>query len=106
MFKLPGNIQELMEQAKKMQEGFTATYAELEKKEVEASSGGGMVCAKVNGTGLLTGIVIDRTVVDPNDIQMLQDLVLAAVNEAIRKSKQEMKEEMSKLTGGIPIPGL
>ena len=98
-------MQELIEQAKKMQENLSATYAELEKKEFRASSGGGMVDAKVNGTGLLTGITIDRTVVDPNDVQMLQDLVLAAVNEAIRQSKQDMKNEMSKLTGGIPIPG-
>ena len=106
MFKIPGNMQELLQQAKQMQENLATTYAELEKKEVEASAGGGMVSARVNGTGLLTKISIDAAVVNPADIPMLQDLILAAINEAIRKSKQEMKEEMSKLTGGIPIPGL
>ena len=106
MFKIPGNMQELLQQAKQMQENLATTYSELEKKEVEASAGGGMVSARVNGTGLLTKISIDAAVVNPDDIPMLQDLILAAINEAIRKSKQEMKEEISKLTGGIPIPGL
>jgi len=73
---------------------------------VEASSGGGMVTVVVNGRFEVTSIKIEKDVVDPGDIEMLQDLVLAAVNEGITKAQQMVKEEMSKVTGGLPIPGL
>lgn len=79
---------------------------QLEEAEVEASSGGGAVTCKVNGKKEVLEIIIDESVVDPEDVEMLQDLVMAAVNEALRKAEEMMTNEMSKLTGGMKIPGL
>jgi len=97
-----------MRQAQKMQEKMAEMQKELANKTCEASSGGGMVTATVNGSQELVALKIDQSVVDPNDIDMLQDLVVAAVNEGVRRSKQMVSEEMSKLTSGLGmnIPGL
>ncbi len=103
--KLPEGMGDLFEQVRKMQENVVQTQSELEHREVEASSGGGVVTVKVNGSQIVTSLKIDKTVVNPDDIEMLQDLVQAAVNEAVRKSKDLMKQELMKLTGGLPIPG-
>ncbi|MBI5492773.1 MAG: YbaB/EbfC family nucleoid-associated protein [Deltaproteobacteria bacterium] len=105
MSKQLGN---LMRQAQKMQEKMAEMQKELASKTVEAASGGGMVTAVVNGAQELVSLKIEPAVVDPKDIDMLQDLVTAAVNEGIRRSKQMVSEEMSKLTSGlgVNIPGL
>lgn len=98
-----GNI---MKQAQQMQKRMAQLQEELEKKETEASSGGGMVTAVVNGKQQLLSLKIDPAAVDPEDVEMLQDLVTAAVNEAIKQSQKAAQEEMGKLTGGLNIPGL
>ncbi len=98
-----GNI---MKQAQQMQKRMAQLQEELEKKETEASSGGGMVTAVVNGKQQLLSLKIDPAAVDPEDVEMLQDLVTAAVNEAIKQSQKTAQEEMGKLTGGMNIPGL
>lgn len=98
-----GNI---MKQAKMMQERLGKIQEELANKTVEASAGGGMITVVVNGKQELISIKIDPEVVDPNDVEMLQDLMVAAVSEGIKRSQEMMAEEMSKVTGGIKIPGL
>lgn len=103
MAKGLGNI---MKQAQQMQRRMAELQEELESKQVEASSGGGMVTAVVSGKQQLLDLKIDPTAVDPEDVEMLQDLVTAAVNEAIKQSQQMAQEEMGKLTGGMNIPGL
>ena len=80
--------------------------AQLEEKEIEASAGGGAVTALVNGKKELLNITIDESVVDPEDVEMLQDLILAAVNEAMREAENMVNKEMQKVTGGLNIPGL
>ena len=89
-----------------MQRRMAELQEELGKKQVEASAGGGMVTAVVSGKQQLLGLKIDPAAVDPEDVEMLQDLVTAAVNEAIKQSQQMASEEMSKITGGMNIPGL
>lgn len=96
----------LMKQAQQMQSKMMRVQEELEAKTVEATSGGGMVTAVVNGKHELISLKIERDVVDPADIEMLQDLVVAAVNEGVRKAQEMAQEEMSKITGGFNIPGL
>ena len=103
MAKGLGNI---MKQAQQMQQKIARVQQELEWREVEATSGGGMVTAVVSGKQQLLEIKIEPTAVDPDDIEMLEDLVTAAVNEAIKQSQKMAEEEMSKLTGGMNIPGL
>jgi len=103
MAKGLGNI---MKQAQQMQAKMARVQQELEKREVEATAGGGMVTAKVNGKQELLTLQIEKDVVDPEDVEMLQDLVMAAVNEAIKQSQQMVQEEMGKVTGGMNIPGL
>lgn len=102
------NLGNLMRQAQKMQEKMAEMQKDLATRTCEASSGGGMVTATVNGSQELVALKIDPSVVDPKDIDMLQDLVTAAVNEGVRRSKQMVSEEMSKLTAGMGmnIPGL
>ena len=102
------NLGNLMRQAQKMQEKMAEMQKELAVKTCEASSGGGMVTATVNGSQELVALKIDPSVVNPDDTDMLQDLVTAAVNEGVRRSKQMVSEEMSKLTAGLGmnIPGL
>lgn len=91
---LSGNM---FAKAREMQERI---QDELQKKEVEASAGGGMITVRVNGGGMLTSVKIEPSVVSASDVEMLQDLVLAAVNEGVRKSRTLLKEEIAKLTGG------
>jgi DNA-binding YbaB/EbfC family protein len=97
------NIGNLMRQAQKMQEKMGEMQKQLASRTIEASSGGGMVTATVNGGQELVSIKIDPAVADPKDVDMLQDLVVAAVNEGLRRSKQMVQEEMSKLTAGLGL---
>ena len=101
-----GNMGGMMKQMQKMQKDIEKMQGELEVAEVEASAGGGAVCCKVNGKKEVLGIKIDQDVVDPEDVEMLQELVMAAVNEALREAEAMMEKEMKKLTGGMNIPGL
>ena len=100
------NIGNIMKQAKKMQEKIGRLQAELETKTIEAQSGGGMVRVIVNGKFEVVSLKIEKDVVNPEDIEMLQDLVTAAVNEGIRKSQEMASSEMAKITGGLGIPGM
>ena len=100
------NIGNIMKQAKKMQEKMARLQQELETRTVEAQSGGGMVQVLVNGKFEIVSLTIEKDVVNPEDIDMLQDLIAAAVNEGIRKSQEMAQSEMSKITGGLSIPGL
>jgi hypothetical protein len=100
------NIQNMMKQAQKLQEQMARVQEELGERTVEASSGGGMVTVVANGKQEVVSLQIAPEVVDPQDIAMLQDLIAAAVNEALRASRQLMQEELTKITGGIRIPGI
>lgn len=100
------NIGNIMKQAQKVQERIAEVQRELINKKVEASSGGGMVTVTANGRQEILSVKIDPSVVNMQDVEMLEDLVLAAVNEALRKSQEIITEEMSKVTGGLKIPGL
>lgn len=100
------NMNSMMKQAQNLQKKMLKTQAELAKKTVEASAGGGMVKVIANGGQKIESIVLEKEVVDPEDIEMLQDLVLAAVNDALNKSQEMVSSEMGKLTGGLNIPGL
>ncbi|RLC08150.1 MAG: YbaB/EbfC family nucleoid-associated protein [Deltaproteobacteria bacterium] len=96
----------MMKQAQKLQEKMLKLQEELGEKTVEASSGGGMVRVMANGKQQIISINIEKEVVDPDDIEMLQDLILAAANDALTKSQEMVSGEMGKLTGGLSIPGL
>ncbi|PKN18482.1 MAG: YbaB/EbfC family nucleoid-associated protein [Deltaproteobacteria bacterium HGW-Deltaproteobacteria-6] len=100
------NINNIMKQAKKMQEKIGKLQQELENKTIEAQAGGGMVRVVVNGKFEIVSLKIEKEVVNPEDIEMLQDLIAAAVNEGIRKSQEMASSEMSKITGGLGIPGM
>jgi DNA-binding YbaB/EbfC family protein len=104
-FNLP-DLGGLMEAAQRMQREMQRVQEELAGKKVEASSGGGMVTAVVNGNLELVAIRLDASVVDPKDVAMLQDLIVAAVGQAITKAKAMAQEELAKVTGGMNIPGL
>lgn len=104
-FKMP-DLGNLMQAAQKMQGEVARLQEELAKKTCEASSGGGMVTAVVNGQYELVSLTIDKDVVDPSDPAMLQDLVLAAVNQGIAKVREMTQSEMGKITGGLGIPGM
>jgi DNA-binding YbaB/EbfC family protein len=101
-----GNMNKMMKQVQKMQADMAKLQEELAEKEVEATSGGGAVTAKANGKQEVTTIKINPEAVDPEDVEMLEDLITAAVNEALRKSQDMVAGEMSKITGGMKIPGL
>ena len=101
-----GGIGNIMKQAQQMQRRMAELQEELERKQVEASAGGGMVTAVVSGKQQLLDLKIEPAAVDPEDVEMLQDLVTAAVNEALKQSQQMAQEEMAKVTGGLNIPGL
>ena len=98
-----GNI---MKEAQKLQQQLAAVQEEVAKRRVDATAGGGMVTVEANGKQELVSIKIDREVINPDDAQMLEDLVLAACNEALRKSRDMVQQELGKLTGGLKIPGL
>jgi DNA-binding YbaB/EbfC family protein len=97
---------DIMREAQKLQAEMQRMQEEAKKKTVEASSGGGMVTVVANGNSELVSIKIEKDVVNPDDVDMLQDLILAAANEALRRSQQMVNDEMSKLTGGLQLPGL
>ena len=103
---MPGgmNMNNLLKQAQKMQEDMQRQQEELEAKEVEASVGGGAVVVKMTGKRELTSITIKPEVVDPDDIEMLEDLVISAVNQVLRDIEEMQKSQMSKLTGGMNLP--
>ncbi|MGH7361341.1 MAG: YbaB/EbfC family nucleoid-associated protein [Candidatus Methylomirabilales bacterium] len=98
-----GNI---LKEAQKLQAQLEALREEAAKKKVEATAGGGMVTVEANGNQEIVSIKIDREVINPEDPQMLEDLVLAACNEALRKSREMVQAEMGKVAGGLRIPGL
>jgi len=100
------NLTGMMKQAQKLQARMVEMQAEMGNRTVSAQAGGGMVEAVVNGRQELLSLRIDPEVVAPDDVEMLQDLILAALNEALNRSREMMAAEMSKLTGGMQIPGL
>ncbi|MDX1814896.1 MAG: YbaB/EbfC family nucleoid-associated protein [Thermodesulfobacteriota bacterium] len=100
------DMQEVLRQAQRMQERLARVQEELAGKTVEASSGGGMVTAVVNGKQEVVSIRIEKEVVSPEDVELLQDLVAGAVNEAMSRSRKMMADEMAKITGGMNLPGM
>lgn len=96
----------MIKQAQKMQQDMLKMQEEMESKEYDATAGGGMVKAVVNGKHELLSLMINPEAVDPEDVEMLQDMVVAAVNEAMRKGEAEAAQNMSKLTGGLNLGGL
>jgi DNA-binding YbaB/EbfC family protein len=98
---MPGNMSNLMKQAQKMQKQMETQQAELEIKEFTAGAGGGVVEVTVTGKKEVTKVKIDPEAVDPDDVEMLEDLIVAAVNEALRKCEEETQAQMSKITGGL-----
>lgn len=101
-----GNMQQLLRQAQKMQQDIARVQAELEEKEVTATAGGGAVTVVVTGKKLIKSITIKPEAVDPEDVEMLQDMVMAAVNEGLRQASDMAESEMGKITGGMGMPGL
>ncbi|MBF7097201.1 YbaB/EbfC family nucleoid-associated protein [Alkalibacter mobilis] len=101
-----GNMNNMMKQVQKMQQEMQRVQAEVQEREVEATAGGGAVKAVATGKKELVSIKIDPEVVDEDDVEMLEDMVLAAVNEALRKAEEMVSQEMGKVTGGMNIPGL
>lgn len=100
------DMQGILRQAKEMQERFSRLQEELGGKTVEASAGGGMVTVVVNGRQEVVSVRIEKEVASPDEVELLQDLVAGAVNEAISRSRKMMTEEMAKITGGLSLPGL
>lgn len=100
------NMQQLARQAQRLQQQMAKAQEELDAREFEATSGGGMVTAKVNGKRELLALTIKPEAVDPDDVEMLEDMVMAAVNEALRTAADTAEREMGKLTGGMGMPGL
>jgi len=100
------NLNKLMKQAQKMQEQMTKTQAELEERTVEVSAGGGKVTVIANGAGDVVSIKIDKEIIDPDDVEFLEEVVLSGVKQAIEQGKALAQSEMTKITGGVGIPGL
>lgn len=100
----PGNMQSMMKQAQKMQEDMAAAQAELAQRTYSATAGGGMVTATVDGEHLLKGLEIKPEACDPDDTEMLADMVIAAVNEAVRAAVTDSEQEMNRITGGMKLP--
>lgn len=101
-----GNMSEMLKKAQKMQEEMQATQAALEEKEYEVSAGGGAVTVKINGKREILALDIDPDVVDPDDVEMLSDILIAAINEAIKKVDSVSEEEMAKISGQMGLPGM
>ena len=101
-----GNMQAMLRQAQKMQEDMTNLQAELDEKEYEVSAGGGMVTVRINGKKEVLSIDIKPDIVDPDDIETLSDILVAAMNQAISKVETTNSEEMGKITGSMGMPGL
>lgn len=100
------NIQKMLQQAQKMQAKLAETQAELANKTVEASAGGGKIVVTANGAGDVLSIKIDPSVVDPQDVEFLQDLILAGVTQAVGDARKLAEGEMKKATGGLGLPGM
>ena len=100
------SMNEMLRQAQKMQEDMQAKQAELEEREYEVSAGGGVVKVKINGRREILNIDIAEEIVDPDDIETLSDILVAAVNEAIKKVNETNSSEMGKITGGFNVPGM
>lgn len=100
------NMNKLMKKAQKMQAKMSEVQEELENKTYEATAGGGAVKASVNGKKEVLDLQIDEEAVDSEDVEMLEDLILAAVNEAMREATEEMNEKMGQMTGGMNMPGM
>lgn len=100
------NMQQMMKQARKMQEQLAAAQESLESTTVDASAGGGMVKVTVNGSMMLESIQIDPEALDPEDVEMLQDMIVAAVNEGVRGVAEIANKQMGAITGGLNIPGM
>ncbi|AFY03292.1 hypothetical protein Bdt_3617 [Bdellovibrio bacteriovorus str. Tiberius] len=103
---MPGGMAQLMKQANQMQMKMKKAQEELAKVEYEASSGGGAVKVKVNGDHLITALTIDPEVLKAGDVEMLQDMILSATNEAVKTARDTSAKEMEKITGGLNIPGM
>lgn len=101
-----GNMQQLAMQAQRLQQQMAKVQEDLEAREYEATSGGGMVTAKVSGKKELLSLSIKPEAVDPDDVEMLEDMIMAAINEALRTATETSDREMSKLTGGMNLGGL
>lgn len=99
-----GNMSQMLKQAQAMQAKMMKAQEELKEARVEGNAGGGMVSATVNGQGELVGVKISKEVVDPEDVEMLEDLVLAAVSDAANKAREMMEQRMGSLTGGMKLP--
>lgn len=99
-------LAQIMKQAQMMQQKMAKLQEEAEQKTAEATAGGGAVKAVVNGKNQIVSLVMSKEAVNPEDVEMLQDLVTAAVNEALKKVQAEVGEEMGRITGGLSIPGL
>ena len=99
-------MQAMLKQAQKMQEDMARMQSELEEREYEVAAGGGVVNVKINGKKEILSVKIDPEVVDPDDVETLEDLIVAAVNEAIKKVESVSGEEMQKITGSMSIPGM
>ncbi len=102
----PQNMQSMLKQAQKMQEDMANMQAELESREYEVSCGGGVVNVKINGKKEILSVKLSEDIVDPDDIETLEDLIVAGVNEAIKKVEAVSSEEMKKITGNMSIPGM
>ena len=100
------NINDLMRQAKRMQGKIEKIREEAGEKTVEGTAGGGMVVVVVNGKNEVQSVKIEPAVVDPDEIDMLQDLIVAATNQAMQRANEMMQQELSQVTGGMPMPGL
>jgi len=100
------DMNQIMQQAQQFQQKMAEVQQELAKQEITSTVGGGMVTAKVNGKNELLSITIDREVINPDEPAMLQDLVVAAINDAMKKAREAMQGEMTKMTGGMNLPGL
>lgn len=98
------DMQQLLQMGRKMQDQMARMQEDLESREISASAGGGMVTATVDGKGQLQSVSIDPTVVDPSDVEMLEDLVLASISEAQKKAGEAYEAEMKKASGGLPFP--
>ena len=103
---VPGNMQGMIQQAQKMQEEITKKQAEIDEMEFKSSVGGGVVEVVISGKKEVKAVNIKPEIVDPQEIEMLQDLVISAVNEALRMVKAKTNEEMDRITNGLNIPGL
>ena len=102
----PTNMQSMIKQAQKMQEDMTALQEDIDAREYEVKAGGGVVTVKINGKLEVLSIDVAPEVVDPDDIETMTDIIVAAVNEAIKKVNETNSEEMGKITGGLNVPGI